>query len=599
MNEKISMKKSIKLFFYGNRLMIDASKSKYFILIFLSIFGGVTSPINALIWEKFLDRLVRIDGGIKIEFIDWYYLVMLSIMPFLGYIINIFLQYIKQTYSDQMNLFITERVLGKALELPMEKYDDSSVYNDMNIAITRTTQNCMGLLDSITEIIYYLVQIMSFIIILLYFDWKIIVLSVLGALPALYVSIQANKHWFNTLNSRIEKLRHIDYLKGLLIKNEYIKETRLYNMGNKILTYIKKCFNSFILEDAKARKLISAKKTLVQFFDEIITFVVKIWILVLSISQHRAVGSIVLYFNSHESLKSSLMSFLSELAKIQDNILYLQILERVDKLEVVYKNRCNKDMPPFEKIEFRNVSFSYPGQNRPVIKNVSLVFEKGRTYSIVGLNGAGKTTLLKLLLGLYEPVTGEILLNGVRLNDINIASYYLHISAVFQDFIKYPFTIEGNISTDLDKASEENVYQSIKYACLEDMIKKLPNGIKTILMREWNGGIELSQGQWQKIAIARCFYRQSDIMILDEPFSSIDIESENYIVKNIKRFGNKKMNIFITHHFSSISMADKVIVMDDGKVIEQGTHDELIQKKGKYFELYSEQLETLKKVNAC
>lgn len=133
----------------------------------------------------------------------------------------------------------------------------------------------------------------------------------------------------------------------------------------------------------------------------------------------------------------------------------------------------------------------------------------------------------------------------------------------------------------------------------EDMIKKLPNGIKTILMREWNGGIELSQGQWQKIAIARCFYRQSDIMILDEPFSSIDIESENYIVKNIKRFGNKKMNIFITHHFSSISMADKVIVMDDGKVIEQGTHDELIQKKGKYFELYSEQLETLKKVNAC
>lgn len=241
MKEKIDVRHYTKLFLYGNKLMLAASKSKYFVLFLLSFSSGMVSPLNAIVWKMFLDRLVCLDTRIKITLVDWSYLVLLALIPFGGYIFNIVLQYVKQTYSDQMNLFITDKVLNKTLKLPMQKYDDSSIYNDVNIAITRSTQNCMGLLDSITEILYYGVEIISFIVILIYFDWKIIILSVFGALPALYVSIKANKHWFIKLNTRIEKLRHIDYLKELLIKNEYIKETKLYNMGNKILKYIDNC----------------------------------------------------------------------------------------------------------------------------------------------------------------------------------------------------------------------------------------------------------------------------------------------------------------------------------------------------------------------
>lgn len=597
-DKKINFRRSLRLFLYGNKIMVKASKSKYFILLILSIVGGIISPITALFWERFLDRLIKVVGK-EVEFIiiDWYYLIMLSAIPFVGYVINIFLQYIKQTFSDHMNLFITERVLSKAFQLPMEKYDESSTYNDMNIAITRTSQNCMGLLDATTETIYCIVQVISYMGILICFDWKIVVLAVMGALPSLYVAMQANKHWFNILNIRIEKIRHIDYLKGLLVKNEYIKETRLYDMGNKILKYIKGSFNKFILEDTKARKHIIFKKISAQIFDEILTFIIKVWIVMFSIIQKNEVGLIVLYFNSHEGLKSSLVVLLTELAKLQDNLLYLQILKRVDEIETIDDNECKKGKLSFDTIEFKNVSFSYPGQNKQAIKNVSFALKKGKTYSIVGFNGAGKTTLLKLLLGLYEPDIGEILIDGVNMNQIDKKKYYKQIGAVFQDFIKYPFTIESNISTDLEGASKEEISLSIEFACLEDMIRKLPKGIETVLMREWNGGIDISQGQWQKVAIARCYYRKPDIMILDEPFSSIDIEAENCIVKNIKQLGDKKMNIFITHHFSSISMADEVIVMDEGNVIEQGTHDELIEKKGKYFQLYSEQLENLKKMN--
>lgn len=595
--KKIDIKELVKLFFYGNGLMLKTSNSKYFLLIGLSILGGIVSPINAILWEKFLNWLIEVLGSeIIIDGMGWYYLIMLSTVPLLGYILDFLLQYIKQTFSDQMNLFITDRVLEKSFKLSMESYDESSTYNNIKIAITHTTQNCMGLLDAITELLFYGVQIVSFIFILVSFNWKIIILAIFGAVPSLYVALRANKHWFDTLNIRMGKLRHIDYLKSLLVRNEYIKETKLYNMGNKVLGYIKDCFDRFMLEDKNARKHILEKKTWARFFDEVLTLVIKVWILMDSLRKKSAVGLVVLYFNSNESLKNSLIVLLSELAKLHENILYLQILKGIDDIKVECVPSNKKMDLPFRKIEFRNVSFSYPGQNRQALKNVSFVFERGKTYSIVGFNGAGKTTLLKLLLGLYEPERGEILIDGVNLNQINKTDYYLRIGAVFQDFIKYPFTIEENISTSLNGSDEDSIFEAVKFAYLEDMVRKLPEGIKTVLMREWNNGIDVSQGQWQKIAIARCYYRKPDIMILDEPFSSIDIEAENCIMKNIKQMSEEKMNIFITHHFSSISMADIVIVLDDGDVIEQGTHNELIEKKGKYFQLYSEQLENLNKI---
>lgn len=596
--KKIYVKGFVKLFFYGNSLMLKTSKSKYFALFVISVVGGIVSPFNAILWERFLNWFVEALGNKKnIGNMGWFYLIMLSAVPFLGYILNFFLQYIKQTFSDQMNLFITERVLNKAFRLPMEIYDESSTYNDLQIAITRTTQHCMGLLDAITEMIFYAVQIISFILILANFNWRIIVLAILGAAPSLYVALRANKYWFDTLNNRIGKLRHIDYLKSLIVKNEYVKETKLYNMGNKILDHIKDCFNKFISEDKKARKSIVARRTSARFFDEMLTLVIKAWILLKSLEEKSAVGAVVLYFNANESLKNSLIVLLNELAKLHENILYLQILKRVDDMDVEGNMHKEKVNMSFREIEFNDVSFSYPGQNRQALKNISFVFERGKTYSIVGFNGAGKTTLLKLLLGLYEPENGEILIDGVNLNQLNKTEYYSQIGAVFQDFIKYPFTIEENISTELYGSNTEVVFEAIRFAHLEDMVQKMPKGIKTVLMREWNNGMDISQGQWQKIAIARCYYRKPTIMILDEPFSSVDIESENCIVSNIKQTSDKQLNIFITHHFSSISMADEVIVMDDGKIIEQGTHNKLIEKRGRYFQLYSEQLENLNKIN--
>lgn len=191
--KEISIKDYVKLFFYGNGLMLKTSKSKYFVLYVLSVLGGVISPVNSIFWEKLLNWFGEaLINRKNIENRGWYYLIMLSVMPFLGYIFDLLLHYIKQTFSDQMNLSITERVLTKAFKLSMERFDESSTYNDLQIATTRTTQNCMGLMDATTEMIFYTVQIISFILILATFNWKIIVLAIIGAVPSLYVALRAN-----------------------------------------------------------------------------------------------------------------------------------------------------------------------------------------------------------------------------------------------------------------------------------------------------------------------------------------------------------------------------------------------------------------------
>lgn len=374
--KEINIRDYVKLFFYGNGLMLKTSKSKYFALYILSVLGGVVSPVNAIFWEKLLNWFVEAFVNRKnIGNIGWYYLIMLSVLPFLGYIFDLLLDYIKQTFSDQMNLFITERVLTKAFKLSMERFDESSTYNDLQIATTRTTQNCMGLLDAITEMIFYTVQIISFILILANFNWKIIVLAIIGAVPSLYVALRVNKYWFDTLNNRIGKFRHIDYLKSLIVKNEYVKETKLYNMGNKILGHIKESFNKFISEDKKARKRILARRTFARVFDEILTLIIKVWILLESLKDKSAVGEVVLFFNANESLKGSLIVLLNELAKLHENVLYLQILKRVDDMEVEGDSHKEKVNSSFQRIEFRNVSFSYPGQNQIVFLLLLDLFE--------------------------------------------------------------------------------------------------------------------------------------------------------------------------------------------------------------------------------
>lgn len=589
MEKKTSILRTIRLFGKGIRILFKTSGLYAVLIIALNIISGLVAPLNAIAYQNLLDCLVSMvkAGGWLSSGIS--FLMILSMLSVISYVVNGVIDFIKQAFSDKLDLHITEKVLHKSILLPMETFDNAEIYNHINMAVTRTSSSCLNLLEAISEIIYSAVKGLSYLYIILNFSWPIAAASLISTIPLLHLSIRVNKYWYQIYFKRVEKNRLIQYLKMLLVKNSCIKEIKLYNVGIKIIHFIKDSFSDFIEEDIKARKGFLYKKTFIQLLDDIVTFVVKLWLVILAIGKGCSLGTIVLYFNSLDDLKISYNQLIKQLSLFQNSIQYLESLDILEQAEVdnIMANNCfNKD---FEEIEFRNVSFKYPGCDQYVLKDISFSFKRGETYFIVGFNGSGKTTLIKLLLRMYKPTQGEILIDSVNIESINLSQYYANISAIFQDFIEYPFDVYENVAVrEVDQASSR-FNEALDLVGMQDFVNSLPNKENTLLMRDWTGGMDLSQGQWQKLAIARCIYGNSIISIMDEPFSSIDAEAENTIISNLKRHNDKKLMIYITHRFSSISYEDKIVVLKDGSIVEMGTHEELMQNRNIYSRLYDSQ----------
>lgn len=589
MNKKEGIMHSFCLLGKGIRILFASSGLYAILIVLLNIISGLISPINLIVYQHLLDCIVEM-----VEMGSWLssgllYLLILSLLSITSFVLNSFIDFIKQIFSDKLDLHITEKVLQKSIILPMETFDNAEIYNHINTAVTRTSSSCLTLLESISEIIYSTVKGLSYLFIIVNFSWPIATVSLISIIPLLHLSVTINRYWYKIYMKRVEKNRLIQYLKMLIVKNSCIKEIKLYNVGEKIIDFIVNNFKRFLSEDVKARKGFLRKKTFVQILDNTVTFGVKLWLLALAIGKGCSLGTIVLFFNSLDDLKISYNQLIRQFSALQNSLQYLESLETLEHEKADYAQEGRSFNNHFKKIELRNVSFQYPGCDKYVLKDISLTFERGKTYFLVGFNGSGKTTLIKLLLRLYQPTEGQILIDGVDIQNISLNQYYANISAIFQDFIEYPFNVYENIvvrAADEDPTRFETVLDEVG---MRGFVHSLPNKEHTLLMRDWTGGIDLSQGQWQKLAIARCIYGNSIISILDEPFSSIDAEAENNIISNIRKHSGTNLMIYITHRFSSISRDDQIIVLKDGSIVEQGTHEELIQNRNIYYRLYDSQ----------
>ena len=589
MEKKASILRSIHLFCKGAHILFKTSGLYAILIITLNIISGLIAPLNSIAYQRLLDYIVKMMGAKEWLSSGIFFLMILSLLSIISFVLNGLIDFIKQIFSDKLDLYITEKVLHKSIFLPMETFDNAEIYNHINTAVTRTSSSCMNLLESISEIIYSSVKALSYFCIILNFSWPMATLSLISMTPLLHLSVSINQYWYQIYRKRVEKNRLIQYLKMLLVKNACVKEIKLYNVGIKIINFIKEIFSGFIKEDIKARKGFLRRKTFVQLLDDIVTFGVKLWLILLAIGRGCTLGTIVLYFNSFDDLKLSYNQLIKQFSVLQNSLQYLESLDILEQAEIACIQADNSFNRDFEEIEFRNVSFRYPGCNQYVLKDISLKFKRGETYFIVGFNGSGKTTLIKLLMRLYHPTEGEILIDGVNIQSINLSQYYANISAIFQDFIKYPFDVYENVAVRVADEEPDRLSTVLDCVGMLEFVNSLPHREHTLLMKDWTGGTDLSQGQWQKLAIARCVYGNSIISIFDEPFSSIDAEAENAIISNLRKNRGSNLIIFITHRFSSISRKDKIIVFKEGSVVEMGTHEELIRNRNIYFKLYDSQ----------
>jgi ABC-type multidrug transport system fused ATPase/permease subunit len=448
--------------------------------------------------------------------------------------------------------------------------------------------------DAVTQII----TLISYIVILATAPdmWWMAPLMILISIPTASVNFSYRHKTFLYMRRRSKDRRQMTYYSDLMVNKDMVKEIRMFDLADQFVDRYNSVFERYY---KGLRKLIireSFWQVLLTFLSSVVSCVFFAMIAIKVFAGDIQIGDYSLYTGALNSISGGMSSFIATMATIYEGTLFIDnliaFMNEKQTVAPLLSNPRKVEHHTGHRIELRNVSFRYPGTERYVIKNFSAVLEPGDTVVLVGLNGAGKTTLIKLITRLYDPTEGQILLDGHDIREYDLRELYSLYGIIFQDFGKYAVTVKENImlSRINDKADEAAMAEAAEKSASAQFINNLPGKYDTPLMRIFEkDGLELSIGQWQKLSIARAFYSDSDILILDEPTASLDAIAEQEIYNQFDTLRKDKTTIFVSHRLSSATVADKILVIDGGVLTEQGSHAELMQKRGTYYELFSTQ----------
>lgn len=569
-------------------------------LVLVNFIAGIFPVLSLYLSKCFLDSLASACENHSFNSDIIFFLFMLFLLSICTTAVTNAVLLIKSNVSGEISLFVNAQVLEKCVNLSMSLYDNETTYNKIRFTSDQTSTRCDILINTFSTTIQAIVSLCGVVGTLLVFNPLIVFFSVLASIPLFFINQYVSNFWYKLSISRVEKQRFSDVLRNLILNNDNIKELKLFASLSYIKDKIIEQQTKYFREDQAGRRRFFKIDCAQKSGNDFVVMILKLWIIISCIVQHHSLGTINLYTNALDQVQGAIFSIFTQLNIVYEQALYLQSLFDLLDMPTEDSDIGFTIDEPIRSIEFRHVFFSYPGTNSYALKDISFRLDTQHTYALIGLNGSGKTTLLKLLMKLYQPSSGEILINGYDLNTVSAKSLRKHISAIFQDFIKYPFTLEENITiSDLTNAKDSQQFEvSVENTGVNEIINRLPEQQHTQLQKGWNGGIELSQGQWQKIAIARCLFKKSDVYLFDEPFSAIDAISEQNIIRKLRNCINSSIAIFITHRYSSLVLADYILVLKDGELVESGTHEEL-QKRGNYYsELMKAQIDPLDELSS-
>jgi len=575
-----------------------------FLFSFIAIFKGVLPVIGSLLSKNILNELqevIKLGDLPESEFWNsgiMFLLVFLFVYWVMVRIINYISHAVNRIAGEKVVKQVKMQIMEKSKQLDLASFDNPEFYEKMENANREAGSRPLSILTETFNIISSMIEFVSYLVILLSapaLRWATLVI-LLVSVPSAVINFIYRKKNFQYMRFRSKERRQMNYYSDTLVNKDLIKEVRIYDLAD---TFIGHYSNVFARYYKGLRNLIlseSAWHIAVGVISGIINLVFYVIIAQKVFTGEMMIGDYSLYTGAITSIATCVGTLISTSAMIYEGTLFIDNL-------IAFMKEKQTVIPQTEKpaevehnightIEFKNVSFKYPGTEKYVLRNINITIKAGQTVVLVGLNGAGKTTLIKLLTRLYDPTEGEILLDSKNLRDYDIHSLYSIFSIIFQDFGKYAFSVEENIRFgDIHKEVDIN---EIKNAAVKSSVKSyidtLPQGFDTPLMRIFEpDGLELSIGQWQKLAIARAFYSDSDILILDEPTASLDPIAEQEIYNQFDMLRENKTTVFVSHRLSSATVADQIIVLENGCMIENGTHAELMELGGKYYELFSTQ----------
>lgn len=482
-------------------------------------------------------------------------------------------------------------ILEKALTLDLTHFENSEFYDKITQARHEASHRPLSLVMRTFGLIQSALSLVTYGGLLLNFSlWAVIVL-VVAAVPPFIAETRFAGEAFRLFRWRSPETRQQHYLETLIAREDYAKEVQLYQLGSTMLQRYRDIFDRLYDEDRDLTIRRGFWGYLLSLLSTATFYAAYAWIVLETIWGRISLGDMTMYLTVFRQGQSTFAGALTSIGGMYEDNLYLSNLyEFLEQNVPKPRGKARQGVIPGDGMRFIDVSFTYPGIAKPALRNISLHLKPGEKLAIVGENGSGKTTLIKLLTRLYSPDSGQILLDGLDLQEWDIEVLRQRIGVIFQDFVRYHFTVGENVGVgDVNHLEDGTRWEvASEKGMAKPFIELLPEGFATQLGRWFKGGQELSGGQWQKIALSRAFMRTgADILVLDEPTAAMDAEAEVRIFDHFRTITQNQMVVLISHRFSTVRMADIIVVMAEGEVIEQGTHEELLQLEGRYARLFS------------